>query len=111
MKQINSHRGVLPEPEIWICFHKYAFEIPEIVSTLSLTELQTSFLAKRSAHLMKSLFQQSHLLPIIGNQSHCVKSVRIRCYSSLHFPSFGLNMERYTYLSVLSPNVGKCGLE
>ena len=33
---------------------------------------------------------------------HCVKSVRIRSYSGLHFPTFGLN----TYLSVFSPNAG-----
>ena len=27
----------------------------------------------------------------------------------LHFPAFGLNTERYYYLSVFSPNAGKCG--
>ena len=27
--------------------------------------------------------------------THCVKSVRIQSYSSLHFPAFGLNTERY----------------
>ena len=26
---------------------------------------------------------------------HCVKTVRIRSYSGLHFPAFGLNTERY----------------
>ena len=26
---------------------------------------------------------------------HCVKSVRIRSYSALYFPAFGLNTERY----------------
>ena len=28
------------------------------------------------------------------NFNHCVKSVRIRSYSGLHFPAFGLNTER-----------------
>ena len=50
---------------------------------------------------------------------HCVKSVRIRSYSGPHFPAFGLNAERYSdwirrdtpYLSVFSPNEGKCGPE
>ena len=28
---------------------------------------------------------------------HCVKSVRIRSYSGPHFPSFGLNTERYGF--------------
>ena len=32
---------------------------------------------------------------------HCVKSVRIRGYSGLHFPAFGLNTERY--------GVSECG--
>ena len=27
--------------------------------------------------------------------THCVKSVRIRSFFSLHFPAFGLNTERY----------------
>ena len=27
---------------------------------------------------------------------HCVKSVHILSYSGLHFPAFGLNMERYS---------------
>ena len=39
---------------------------------------------------------------------HCVKSVRIRSYSGLHFPAFGLNTE---YLSVFSLNAEKCGPE
>ena len=39
---------------------------------------------------------------------HSVKSVRIRSYSGPHFPVFGLNTE---YLSLFSPNAGKCGPE
>ena len=31
---------------------------------------------------------------------HCVKSVRIRIYSGLQFPTFGLNTERYFSRSV-----------
>ena len=45
------------------------------------------------------------------NETHSVKSVRIRNYSGLYFPAFGLNTERYSYLSVFSPNVGKYGPE
>ena len=29
------------------------------------------------------------------NNEHCVKGVCIRSYSGTHFPSFGLNTERY----------------
>ena len=36
---------------------------------------------------------------------HCVKSFRIRNFSGLYFPAFGLN----TYLSVFSLNAGKQG--
>ena len=40
------------------------------------------------------------------NKLHCVKSVRARSYSGPHFPTFGLNTERYVeYLSIQS----KCG--
>ena len=31
--------------------------------------------------------------------------------SGLYFPAFGLNTERYIYLSVFSLNAGKCGPE
>ena len=55
---------------------------------------------------------------------HCIKSICIWSYSGQHFPAFGLNTKRYfvslriqsecgtdsSYLSVFSPNVGKCGL-
>ena len=38
---------------------------------------------------------------------HCVKSVRIQCYSGPHFPAFGLNTERYgASLRIQS----KCGI-
>ena len=41
-----------------------------------------------------------------------MKSVRIRSFSDPYFPEFGLNTERYSiYLSVLSPNARKYGLE
>ena len=39
------------------------------------------------------------------------KSVRICSCSGPYFPTFGLNTERYPYLSVFSPNAGKCGPE
>ena len=46
------------------------------------------------------------ILPLIKRfcrKYHCVKSVRIRGYSSPYFPVFGLNTERYG----VSPNAGK----
>ena len=52
----------------------------------------------------------------------CVKSVRIRSFSGLYFPAFGPNTEIYKvlskiyevlclFISVFSPNAGKCGPE
>ena len=38
-----------------------------------------------------------------SNDPHCVKSVRIRNYFSLHFPAFGLNTERYSVSLRISP--------
>ena len=29
-------------------------------------------------------------------RAHCVKSVRIRSYSGLYFPAFGMNTDQYT---------------
>ena len=50
---------------------------------------------------------------IQGNRKYCVKSVRIRSYSGLHFSHSFLHLDwirRDTkYLSVFSPNAGKCG--
>ena len=62
-----------------------------------------------------SIYSILHILlqftPIYTNMllQHCVKGVRIRSYSSPYFPACGLNTERETpYLSVFSPNAGKC---
>ena len=38
---------------------------------------------------------------------YCVKSVRIRSYSGLHFPSFGINTERYSVSLCIYPECGK----
>ena len=38
---------------------------------------------------------------------HCVKSVRIRSYSGLHFPTFGLNTERYGVSFRIQSECGK----
>ena len=38
---------------------------------------------------------------------HCVKSVRIRSYSGLHFPAFRLNTERYSLSSRIQSGCGK----
>ena len=43
--------------------------------------------------------------------THCANSVRIWNYSGPHFPAFGLKTERYSVLSLFSPNAGKCGTE
>ena len=47
----------------------------------------------------------------LDNTEHCVRSVRIRSYSGPHFPSFGLTTRNTPYLSIFSPNAGKCGPE
>ena len=58
-------------------------------------------------HLQRAAFELSVLnyLNILNHDflyfcfkmedGHCVKSVRIRSYSGLRFPAFGLNTERY----------------
>ena len=38
---------------------------------------------------------------------HCVKSVRIRSYSGLYFPAFGLNTERYSVSLRIQSECGK----
>ena len=38
---------------------------------------------------------------------HCVKTVRIRSYSGPHFPTFGLNMERYGVSLCIQSKCGK----
>ena len=40
--------------------------------------------------------------------SHCMKSVHIWSFSGPYFPAFWLNTESTEYLSVFSPNAGKC---
>ena len=35
---------------------------------------------------------------------HCVKSVRIRSYSGSYFPALGLNVERYSVRTRITPN-------
>ena len=58
--------------------------------------------------------EQSKLSKLV-KCNHCVKSVPIRSYSGLHFPTFGLNMERYSVslriLSECKKMQEKCGPE
>ena len=47
-------------------------------------------------------------LTSVGSQeSHCVKSVRIRSYSGLYFPAIGLNTERYSVPLRIQSKCGK----
>ena len=43
----------------------------------------------------------------IYNDHHCVKSDRIRRYSGLHFPAFGLNTEKYSVSLCIQTECGK----
>ena len=43
----------------------------------------------------------------ICHSTHCVKSVRIWCYSCPHFPTFGLNTERYGVSLRIQSECGK----
>ena len=38
---------------------------------------------------------------------HCIKSARIQSYSGLHFPTFGLNTERYPISLLIQTECGK----
>ena len=51
------------------------------------------------------LFDSKPAMTKVFIETHCMKSVRIRSYSGAHFPTFGLNKERY------STYAGKCGPE
>ena len=43
----------------------------------------------------------------LGASIHCVKSVRIRSYSDLHFLTFGLNTEKYSISLRIQSECGK----
>ena len=45
----------------------------------------------------------------IRRDSKCSYSESLWSAFFSYFPAFGLNTERYSYLSVFSPNAGKCG--
>ena len=65
---------------------------------------------KQAQHF--DLMQYSALLSSMLNTNPCIKRVRIRSYSGPHFwrifpQSYWIR--RDTYLSVFSPNAGKCG--
>ena len=47
----------------------------------------------------------------IPSPFQCVENVRVWSFSGPFFRPFGLNTERYQYLNVFSPNVGKYGPE
>ena len=54
---------------------------------------------------------QTSVMELFEKIVHCVKNVRIWSYSGPYFPTFGLNTGDTEYLSVSSPNTGKCGPE
>ena len=56
-------------------------------------ETVTSYVVNRSLANILTLRSNSTKGRKVSNP-HCVKSVRIRSYSSPYFPSFGLNTER-----------------
>ena len=56
-------------------------------------ELLGEFNESEIKHVDSSLFDTQ--MGRLVRTCHCVKSVRIRSYSGLYFPAFGLNMERY----------------
>ena len=56
-------------------------------------ELLGEFDESEIKHVDSSLFDTQ--MGRLVRTCHCVKSVRIRSYSGLYFPAFGLNMERY----------------
>ena len=47
------------------------------------------------------------LFPTPQYRFHCVKSVLIPSYSGLHFPTFGLNTERYSVSLRIQSKYGK----
>ena len=58
--------------------------------------------------LSRNLTMARMLKVAVSNWRQCLKIVRIRSYSSPHFPVFPGFLE---YLSIFSPNAGKCGPE
>ena len=54
-----------------------------------------------------NVYFEENVLNFFPVELHCVKSVRIRSFSGRHFPTFGLNTERYEVSIVLSPNARK----
>ena len=52
------------------------------------------------------LHDADHFCSIVCNE-HCVKSARIRSFSGLYFPAFGLNTERYGVFLLIQSKCGK----
>ena len=49
----------------------------------------------------------SYIAFFLTNNWHCVKSVRFSSYSGQHFPTFGLNTERYEVSLRIQSECGK----
>ena len=61
--------------------------------------------------ILSSLLSNAEAKFIWCKMYHCLKSVRIRSFCGLYFPAFGLNTERYPFLSLFNPNAEKYGRE
>ena len=59
------------------------------------------------AYLQPSQTFTMELWSFFLRKLHCVKSVRIRSYSGLHFPCIGLNTERYRVSLCIQSKCGK----
>ena len=67
-----------------------------------------SYLASQNHRVKATLMLLNLFVSLKKNsEGHCVKSVRIRSYSALHFPAFGLNMERYSASLCMQSQCGK----
>ena len=96
--------------------------LKKINAKFQFSSRQNEFLNPKLRRLLYNSLIQIHLddarVPLVKEKirkkkqvtqnKHCIKSVRIWSYSGQHFPTFGLNTERYRVSSVFSANAGKC---
>ena len=66
------------------------------IETLNLSICKKKLEVKRHTSSIKALTELARTPFKYWWNKNCVKSVRTRSYSGLHFPAFGLNAERYS---------------